>query len=113
MKPDTIHQIAAEFTRETGIRLSVNPDGCPQVSDAEILPYTTDRDTAAAGMKPGQLDGLEVVKMFRGLWEAREYQAGPRENELWIYYQGPSLRIALRQLRKGNNRPQDAIEIWK
>jgi hypothetical protein len=54
-------------------------------------------------------DGMQII-FEDGVYEVSEYQAGPNENELWIYKETKSLKIALRFYMRGNN--QKPIKIW-
>lgn len=54
---------------------------------------------------------IEIVgRNEDGIYEVSEYQAGINENELHIYKETKSLKIALRWFMKGNK--QKPIKIW-
>jgi len=56
-----------------------------------------------------KFDGLQIL-LEDGIFEVSEYQAGKNQNELHIYKETKSLKIALKWFMKGNN--QKPIKIW-
>jgi hypothetical protein len=59
--------------------------------------------------KDHQFDGMQII-WTENEYEVSEYQAGPKENELHIYFITKSLKIALKHFMKGNK--QKPIKIW-
>jgi len=55
-------------------------------------------------------DGLCLNYYNDGLIEIVEYQAGPNENNLYVYYETTNLKRALKQLLKGNKRKP--LKVW-
>jgi hypothetical protein len=49
-------------------------------------------------------DGMQITRFDNGIYEVSEYQAGPGENEMYIYKETKSLITALKDLIKGNKR---------
>ena len=91
-----------EFLKPLGFAAEVNrdPDGI------SIYP-----DTRKTGRKrKDYFDGMKIMLWKDGDIEVVEYQAGKKQNELFIYKQTKSLRVALKDLIKGNNRKP--IKRW-
>lgn len=57
----------------------------------------------------GMFDGMQII-FEDGIFEVSEYQAGKNQNELWIYKETKSLKVALKCFMKGNN--QKPIKVW-
>jgi hypothetical protein len=55
-------------------------------------------------------DGMQIHRFADGMYEVSEYQAGPNQDELYIYKETKSLPLALKDLIKGNNRKP--IKKW-
>jgi hypothetical protein len=49
-------------------------------------------------------DGMQIHRFDNGIYEVSEYQAGPDENEMYVYKETKSLIVALKDLIKGNKR---------
>lgn len=49
-------------------------------------------------------DGMQIIRHSDGMYEVSEYMAGPKQDELYIYKETKSLKVALKDLIKGNNR---------
>jgi hypothetical protein len=56
-----------------------------------------------------KFDGMQII-FEAGVYEVSEYQAGENQNELHIYKETTSFKIALKELLKGNNRKP--IKVW-
>lgn len=58
-----------------------------------------------------KLDGMQIIYDHEEkIYEVSEFQAGAKQDELWIYKETPSLKIAIKDLLKGNNRKP--IKKW-
>lgn len=55
------------------------------------------------------LDGMQII-YENGIYEVSEYQAGKNANELHIYLETKSFKVALTNMLKGNGRKP--IKIW-
>jgi hypothetical protein len=44
-------------------------------------------------------------------FEVFEYQAGPKQDRLWVYMETKKLRCAAKNILKGNNR-RKKIKVW-
>lgn len=59
-----------------------------------------------------KLDGM-VINYENGIYEVCEFQAGKNENELHVFIETKSFKIALKNMLKGNKRPLNKIlKIW-
>lgn len=62
-------------------------------------------------LKAGQLDGMQILYFVKEkMFEVSESQAGPKQNNLYIYKETKSLKAALKDILKGNNRKP--IKTW-
>lgn len=97
MKIEEVRKTVREVLNPLGMDARVSMEG----NDISIEP-----DTRKTGkLKKGSLDGMKIMYWAKeGIFEVAEYQAGKKENELWIYEQTKSLKVALNGLLKGNNR---------
>lgn len=59
--------------------------------------------------KGDKLDGMQILYCEKS-FEVSEFQAGPNNDNLYIYKNTTSLKIALKDLLKGNKRKP--IQIW-
>ena len=59
--------------------------------------------------KGDKLDGMQIL-YENGIYEVSEFQAGTNNNELHIYLETKSFKVALKNMLKGNNRKP--IKIW-
>lgn len=61
--------------------------------------------------KDKKLDGMQILYIRNErMYEVSEYQAGPKQDELHIYKETPSLKLAIKELLKGNKRKP--IKVW-
>jgi hypothetical protein len=59
-----------------------------------------------------KLDGM-VINYEDGIYEVCEFQAGENANELHIFLETKSFKVALKNMLIGNKRPQSKIlKIW-
>jgi hypothetical protein len=56
-----------------------------------------------------EFDGLQIIYSEQS-YEVSEYQAGPNNDNLYIYKDTPYLKTALKDFLKGNNRKP--IKVW-
>ena len=56
-----------------------------------------------------KFDGMQII-FEAGIYEVSEFQAGANQNELHIYKETSSFKIALKELLKGNKRKP--IKVW-
>ena len=64
------------------------------------------------GYKDKKFDGMAIL-FEDGIYEVVEQQAGKKENELHIFLETRSLKVALNNLMKGNKRRKSEIlKIW-
>ena len=60
-----------------------------------------------------KLEGMQIIYFANdNIFEVSEYMAGKQQNELWIYKETPSLKIAIKELLKGNNRKSKIIKSY-
>lgn len=60
-----------------------------------------------------KLEGMQIIYFAKDdVFEVSEYMAGKQANELWIYKETPSLKIAIKELLKGNNRKSKIIKSY-
>jgi hypothetical protein len=58
-----------------------------------------------------KMEGMQIIySELDKIYEVSEYQAGKKENELWIYLETQSLKRAVKNMLKGNKRKP--IKIW-
>lgn len=99
----TIRKQVNEFLLPLGYSASVEkePDG-----------ISIEPDTRRTGKKrKDYFDGMAIMYWQRtGIFEVAEYQAGKKEDEAWIYKETKSLKVALKDLIKGNKRKP--IKVW-
>ena len=66
-----------------------------------------------ARYKGSELDGMQII-FEKGIYEVSEFQAGKDKNELHVFMETKSLKIAVKNMLKGNKRPKSKIlKIWK
>ena len=59
-----------------------------------------------------KLDGMQII-FEDGIYEVSEFQAGKNQNELHIFLETKSFKVALNNMLKVNNRPKSQIlKIW-
>lgn len=60
-----------------------------------------------------KLEGMQIIYFAKdNIFEISEYMAGSQQNELWIYKETPSLKIAIKEMLKGNNRKSKIIKSY-
>ena len=90
----------------------LNPLGYKARVEKEIEGISIEPDTRVTGTKrKDYFDGMRIMIWNDGGIEVAEYQAGKKEDELWIYKETKSLKVALKDLIKGNKRKP--IKVWK
>ena len=73
-----------------------------------IEPSTIYRSTH---IRQGKMDGMAMhYEASTGIWEVVEEQAGKNQDKLHIFKETRSLKVALKDLVKGNNRKP--IKVW-
>lgn len=73
------------------------------VSDVGDCIVITPNGSKAKGIKPESLHGMQIIfDKPTGTYEVSEYQAGPKQDELWIYLETKFLPVALKNMLKGN-----------
>jgi hypothetical protein len=93
-----LHNVVNEFSNKVGINFSI--DCLNDIHNTIIIQPKTKSDFLA---------GMQILYDVNG-FEVSEYMAGVKENELWIYKNTNSIKIALKELMKGNNRTP--IKVW-
>ena len=83
---------AYQTTLETNVFFTVSEAGT-NLNPSFIIEPTRYKDK--------KLDGMQVI-YADGVFEVSQYMAGKNENELHIYLETKSLKIALKSMLKGN-----------
>jgi len=60
--------------------------------------------------KGNDLDGMQIL-FENGIFEVSETQAGKNQNEMYIYLETKSFKVALKNMLKGNKK-RKPIKIW-
>jgi len=79
-----------------------------QVSDLSNK-YNTTINIEPTQYKNSNLDGMQII-YENGIFEVSEFQAGPNQNELHIFLETKSFKVALKNMMLGNKRKP--IKIW-
>jgi len=96
MELEQIKSIVDSFLQPLGMSASIDNLGGYYV----IEPSTT----KTGANRPDFFEGMQISCFEDGTFEVSEYQAGGQRNELWIYKSTPYLKVALKDLVKGNKR---------
>ena len=87
-----------EFLKANGYQLESISEG----ASGEIIIEPSTRKTG--DKRKDFFDGMQIIRFPDGTYEVSEYMAGPKEDEMYIYKETKSLKVALKDLIKGNNR---------
>jgi hypothetical protein len=95
-----IQKVLFDTMQNKGISFKVNNLTHKERITITIEPYNYKGDS---------LDGMQIL-FEKGIYEVAEYQAGPKQNELHIFLETKSFKVALKNMLKGNKRKP--IKIW-
>lgn len=79
----------------------------PDIYDGETWGQIQVSTRGAAGEK---FAGMQII-FEAGIYEVSQYMAGPKEDQMWIYGNYPTLKGALTSLIKGNGSRRKVIEV--
>ena len=98
LKKSTFIDQVTSFLIENGYDVSQ----VDEISDGTITIYQSTEKVGAN--RKDFFDGMQIIRHPNNTFEVSEYMAGPNEDELYIYKETNSLKVALKDLLKGNNR---------
>ena len=86
--------------------------GLNGTADNLLNTFSFEPDTRKTGGERSDFfDGMQILYFVKeGIFEVSEYQAGPKGDQLHVYLETKSLKIALNRLLKGNR--QRPVKIW-